>query len=842
MSVDITYDEALIEEIAARFDLRDPNKRALSVLINRISKGTGFQELVADLATGVGKTYLMSSLIDYLAAQGVRHVLVVTPGSTIQRKTLANFDAASAKYVAGAEYVPFLVTPENFQAANVGAVLRDPRRLKVFVFNVQQLIRPTDKVSRKVRSEDENLGDALYTHLEAAGDLFVIADEHHVYHEKAKAFSSGIRDLNPVAMVGLTATPATADLPKVAFEYTLGEAIADGHVKVPVIVYRKDGTKDERTQLADACRLLANKEESYRIFREVNPDAPAVKPCLFVVCQTIDHAAEVAQKLAGSGFIGDGSQVLQVTSQSSDEALEALASVEDPDSPIRAIVSVNMLREGWDVKNIAVIVALRKLASQTLTEQILGRGLRLPFGQRTGVPDVDQVDLVAHDSYAQLLAQKDVLRQRIQLPSSKVEVDENGAATTATVDPAQPLDPAGATIGPGGQQSILPVDSPVPGQWSLFDNDPSHGQTGTSDNETQAAIGGSVEVDPAAALVFQETGSRLQTKAPAPVNRTQGAPQVIFPRLESRLSYAPFSLSDISNAEAERAGAAFAEEVPTFMFRDALEATRQGDDVTIKVTPQGRTEAGQRFEGLDIVYDSLVKLIMQQPEVPSELGSKNAARRIVQAFLRGTGAVEKEDHVESWGQKRREQAVDGMRRMIRDKIASRTPQTKYEIVPVELPTEPVLVSAAAVDAYDGQKFAKGVQYTGWQKNIMPVASFDAGTTEWELAMLMDRDPDIEWWTRVYVHQEAFIPTGNGRYYPDFIALDKAGECWLLEGKADSEALDEGVLAKKNAAENWARRVSDDGRFDRWHYLFATESDITKAGASWKVLVNITRPE
>ena len=51
-----------------------------------------------------------------------------------------------------------------------------------------------------------------------------------------------------------------------------------------------------------------------------------------------------------------------------------------------------MLREGWDVKNIAVIVALRKLASQTLTEQILGRGLRLPFGCRTGSLPVDQVD------------------------------------------------------------------------------------------------------------------------------------------------------------------------------------------------------------------------------------------------------------------------------------------------------------------------------------------------------------------------------------------------------------------------------------------------------------------
>ena len=56
--------------------------------------------------------------------------------------------------------------------------------------------------------------------------------------------------------------------------------------------------------------------------------------------------------------------------------------MEDPDSPIRAVVSVDKLKEGWDVKNIGVIVALRRLASQALTEQILGRGLRLPYGHR----------------------------------------------------------------------------------------------------------------------------------------------------------------------------------------------------------------------------------------------------------------------------------------------------------------------------------------------------------------------------------------------------------------------------------------------------------------------------
>ncbi|MDQ2781114.1 MAG: DEAD/DEAH box helicase family protein, partial [Actinomycetota bacterium] len=155
----------------------------------------------------------MSSLIEYLATQGVRNVLVVTPNTTIQRKTLTNFDGASAKYVAGAEIAPQIITPENFQTASIGTALRDRGRLKVFVFNVQQLIRPTDNVSRRVREPDENLGGALYSHLEDAQDLFVIADEHHIYHERAQSFSGAVRHLSPVALVGLTATPDPEDVP-----------------------------------------------------------------------------------------------------------------------------------------------------------------------------------------------------------------------------------------------------------------------------------------------------------------------------------------------------------------------------------------------------------------------------------------------------------------------------------------------------------------------------------------------------------------------------------------------------------------------------------------------------
>jgi type III restriction enzyme len=822
--VELSYDQPLINEIAARFDLRDPNRRALEAVVSSIAKYSDdeYPEVVADLATGVGKTFLMSSLVDYAASQGVRHVLVVTPGNVIQAKTLANFDEASGKYVPGADHPPFVITPENFRTGVVAAALRDESVLKVFVFNVHQLISPKQKNSRKTRVVNENLGDALYAYLEKADDLLVIADEHHLYHENAKSFSAAIRDLRPFALVGLTATPAQSDSAKVVFQYTLGEAIADKHVKVPVIVYRRDGTKDERTQLHDACTLLRQKEAAYREFQSITPTAPKVKPVLFVVASTIDHATEVGQVLAGEDFINDPEAVLEITSESSDEALSALTAVEDPESPIRAIVSVNKLREGWDVKNIGVIVALRRLASQALTEQILGRGLRLPFGARTGVPLVDQVDLVAHDSYRQLLAQKDVLRQRMQATPTANEVDDQGAATTAgqlaVPDPAIPTEEA-----PEIEPTVLAV--------------PAEEQTDQGLAPVIVRPGGTGDENEEAALFFIETGDRQVEETPKPRPRTAGAPQIVFPRREARLTFAAFTLADVPDGDAQAAGARFITEVPTFLAKDALEAKRVGNDISITIAPQRNVEAQQTQTNIDTVREELIAAILRQVEETK--AERRGAQRLTKAFLKGAGVTET-TQTAKWGETRRQQAIRGISELIRAAYAKRKREMTYELVPVTLPIEPVLVDGSARNA-NNDDFVKNAQFIGWQRNVMPVATFDAGSTEWAIAHLLDRDPDIQWWLRIYTNGPAFIPTQDGNYFPDFIALDKAGAYWVIEGKADKNAKDADVLRKRSAAEHWARTVRDSDEFGEWHYVFATESHIKSAG-SWTGLKVAADPE
>jgi type III restriction enzyme len=83
--------------------------------------------------------------------------------------------------------------------------------------------------------------------------------------------------------------------------------------------------------------------------------------------------------------------------------VQRLLAVESPDEPTEIVIHVNMLKEGWDVTNLYTIVPLRAANARTLIEQSIGRGLRLPYGKRTGVSTVDRLNIVAHDRFQEII-------------------------------------------------------------------------------------------------------------------------------------------------------------------------------------------------------------------------------------------------------------------------------------------------------------------------------------------------------------------------------------------------------------------------------------------------------
>lgn len=803
----LSHDPDLVAEIAANMDLRRPNAEGLDALAEAISLGDG-REVIADLATGVGKTYLAAGLVDYLARQGVRNILIVTPGATIQRKTIRNFTPGDAKYVPGAAIEPLLVTPDTFERGLVGDALHDPNRVKLFVFTVQTLISPTLKATRRAHEENEAIGGALYEHLQRADDLVVIVDEHHVIREKAKRFNSAVHDLGARAVVGLTATPDDADVQagKVVYQYSLARAIADRLVKVPVIVYRQDGRKDYTTQLRDACLLRERKEPIWAQYAEAAAQA-AVKPVLFVVCQTIADANETADALSQDGLLPGDGEVLVITGESSDAALSALESVEDTDSPVRAIVSVDKLKEGWDVRNIGVIVARRALASQTLTEQILGRGLRLPFGRRTDVGSIDQVDIVAHEAYAELLRGKDALLQKFR--------DSTPSSVAA---------PAPAPIGDG------PLDlAPLHG---TNIDDAANGFV-IMETEDDASLGG---LGAAEILLAQEMGAQEQQLTKDKLSAMDAMPQNDYPPFQFPLSVpkstpAQFSLTSVSGIRMEQQGMLFRKDATVKLVRRAIDAQLDIHGQVQVIDRLVQSEDAYRVS----VHGTAIRAVLLSRIVNSGLIEPNLdeqlnAVELVDRFLAGAGIDR--DEAWEWSADHAARAEAALFGVIRAAVASVRSTTTYRWERVRLPA-PRRRPSTPLSVWD--EFRAHAWIGPWEKSIDKYASFDSESAEFRLAQKLETFDDVVSWQRIYQHGPAWVAYKAGRYFPDFVVLDSTDVHWVLEAKANKAAVDSvEVQEKTEAAQAWVDRVNASKMFGSWRYRVVTEMQIA-AAVSWDAL-------
>jgi len=127
---------------------------------------------------------------------------------------------------------------------------------------------------------------------------------------------------------------------------------------------------------------------------------------VLVIARDTTHAGQLAE-LIESDVLFEGrykDKVIQVDSSkkgtaSEEEMVTRLLAVESRDEPTEIVIHVNMLKEGWDVTNLYTIVPLRAANARILIEQSIGRGLRLPYGKRTGVSAVDRLNIVAHDRF-----------------------------------------------------------------------------------------------------------------------------------------------------------------------------------------------------------------------------------------------------------------------------------------------------------------------------------------------------------------------------------------------------------------------------------------------------------
>lgn len=839
----IEYDDGLVRQIASTLDMRRPNAAALTEIAKALEVAPPGAEIVADLATGVGKTYIAGGLLDYLQQQGVRNVVIITPGSTIQRKTVANLTPGHPKYLRGLQCRPVVITLDDVETGTVGQALRDPDKFKVFVLTVQSLLRPDTKDNRRAHRPYEMLGQALSAYLANCGDLVVIADEHHTYFgSTAKRFQAAVEDLKPTAVVGLTATPHPSTEPHVVYRYELAEAIADGYVKIPVLVARTDGHKDLRTQLADGIALLDAKDTAMHAYCDATQQT-YVRPVMFVVAEKIDEAAHIRDMLASSDLLADPDQVLLVTSDQPDEVLGQLDALEDDSSRVRAVVSVSMLKEGWDVKNIYVIAAVRALESDLLTEQILGRGLRLPFGKRTGVGMLDTVEVISHHSFRDLLRDAEAL---LMQTLGQRAVEAAAAAVTTPGVATQQVSPGQAATAAGDQtQQVLfslPGGAPAEVETATTPVDLTWEQDGIVDvdgfNRGSHQVGGigTVTARLAAAAATTETLSTVVVP-----RRHPGVTLPLFlPRVTVRMVRDPFSLAQISVLDVEALGRNFSSDNAPTLTRKAIEAYRDDEGVHIDIKDRSQEAAvlaSQTRMPFDTIEGDLVSRLMASNAVAATLTEMNAATRISQAFLLGAQITEQTP----WRPEHGRLASTALVEWIGRKQTSSPRREVTEITQVKWPEPPERRNG--IPPADRHKITRAAEFTvsypykGWTRGLYDTCSFDAYSTEFRLAEILDNSgPSIRTWVRLTRDVPLAISylsgAGARTYYPDFIVIDEAETYWIVEGKRDDEMRDDVVLAKRDAAAAWVKTVNTSGDVqDTWGYCLASES-VIKDAANW----------
>lgn len=387
----------------------------------------GFPSVCFALATGIGKTRLMGACIAYLHYEkGIRNFFVMAPNLTIYRKLKDDLgNPSSPKYVFRGldKFVnpPRIIDGENYGDFRQGAF--GVNDVVINVFNIAKFnseSRDGKRGGARTKRLNEVLGQSYFEYLQSLPDLCIFMDESHHYHAD-KSFEV-INDLRPILGVELTATPQVQkgakkiDFRNVVYEYSLAHALNDGmYVKVPFVATREDFRPDDytdeqldRIKLTDGLRVHESTKSKLEVYARTFGKR-LVKPFVLVVAKDTDHSSHILDYITSDEFFGGyyRDKVLEINSvkkgTEKEENIEKLLSLESPDNDIEIVVHVNMLKEGWDVTNLYTIVPLRASASETLTEQTIGRGLRLPYGERTGDDDIDRLSIVSHDKYADII-------------------------------------------------------------------------------------------------------------------------------------------------------------------------------------------------------------------------------------------------------------------------------------------------------------------------------------------------------------------------------------------------------------------------------------------------------
>ena len=376
------------------------------------------------MATGSGKTWVMAMAIVWSRLHKQRvpgselssNFLILAPNVIVYQRLEKDF--ASNRIFHELPLIP----PEWKSSFSQKVILRgeavepDPSG-NLFLTNIHQLYESRDKEWTPENAVAALLGKRPAQDLATSGqrsmlervkslrDLVVLNDEAHHVHNEELAWSKSLLAIHEALPHGLSAwldfsaTPKDQNgmyFPWTVCDYPLAQAVEDRIVKAPLIVTKEDDPKQPAEDPDGVTKgNVAEKygywlqaavqrwKEHRKVYKKLD-----IRPVLFIMAEKnvyADALGEYLWKTREFGF--KQSEVLVIHTDAAgeikrkdlDKARQAARDIDKAESNVKAIVSVMMLREGWDVRNVTVVLGLRPFTAkpEILPEQVIGRGLRL---------------------------------------------------------------------------------------------------------------------------------------------------------------------------------------------------------------------------------------------------------------------------------------------------------------------------------------------------------------------------------------------------------------------------------------------------------------------------------
>lgn len=891
-------------QLAARLSLRDPQRDSLMILteildqmqlakdpdLNRwlqviqsqyssVKKfERDFPSLCFALATGVGKTRLMGAMIAWLYLTGrSSHFFVLAPNLTIYEKLKADFTLGTPKYVfAGipelAQTPPVVITGEDYEDGRgvrmdyavpqtlTGDLLTYETAPHINVFNISKINAKENKKGAakskvaKMRRLQECIGESYFEYLAALPDLVVFMDEAHRYY--ASAGAKAINDLKPVLGVELTATPKTTgakprDFNNIIFHYPLASALNDGYVKMPAVATRRDFRASdyseeqlEKIKLEDGIHHHEYVKAELETYAR-NTDSKSVKPFMLVVAQDTQHAGQLkaaVEELFEGRYKG---KVIEVHSNQSgdesDEAMQRLLAVEhDKDTEI--VIHVNKLKEGWDVTNLYTIVPLRTSASEILTEQTIGRGLRLPYGKRTGVEAVDRLTIIAHDRYQDIIDRanndesiirktvyigddegSDVPEQRPQVlhTPSIAEIAATGQAATQN---DREIRETAAQYAPTQltkqQKQVADITYKVIQQEaarlssSKELDDPEvrskvleRVQRVVRENIPQQPSLEGMEGDHE--LTEDTVTGIVNSVTEKLIELTIDIPQItVLPTREVNYGFKDFSLEGLEKINYQP--------VSQEMLLHHLE-----DNATARIQWQNDEAREQRLE--DYIVRKLMEIDAIDYDEHAQLLYKLAFQVVtrIKNYL-GKDRAQVENVLIYW----QKPISDFIWAQMKEHAWTTPTDYVGKVTQGFEVLRPMTFTLAANEQprdyrapVENKQRVKQMVFTGFARCCYPYQKFDSVDGEWRLAQILESDPDVVRWMKPASGQFRIEYANGKNYEPDFV-IETRNAYLMVEPKGDRIDQDE-TRQKTKAAVRWcgyANEHADQHGTKKWHYL------------------------